>query len=116
RQYGKIVNIGGTFGLRGRAGRLGYSASKWGMSDHAWCEPQVRQKWPDSGEAHAGAAANTHSRHTTTGTDLEELTTQSLLFDRLGNDCQVDLSSANVRLGRKMSTAVSWTMKKCMQA
>lgn len=31
RRYGKIVNIGGTFGLRGRAGRLSYSASKWGM-------------------------------------------------------------------------------------
>lgn len=31
RRYGKVVNIGGTFGLRGRAGRLGYSASKWGM-------------------------------------------------------------------------------------
>lgn len=31
RRSGKIVNVGGTFGLRGRAGRLGYSASKWGM-------------------------------------------------------------------------------------
>jgi 3-oxoacyl-[acyl-carrier protein] reductase len=31
RRYGKIVNIGGTFGLRGRAGRLAYSASKWGL-------------------------------------------------------------------------------------
>lgn len=31
RSYGKIVNIGGTFGLRGRAGRLSYSASKWGL-------------------------------------------------------------------------------------
>ncbi|MEM0907188.1 MAG: SDR family oxidoreductase [Pseudomonadota bacterium] len=31
RKSGKIVNVGGTFGLRGRAGRLGYSASKWGM-------------------------------------------------------------------------------------
>ncbi len=30
-RYGKIVNIGGTFGLRGRAGRLAYSASKWGL-------------------------------------------------------------------------------------
>jgi 3-oxoacyl-[acyl-carrier protein] reductase len=28
---GKIVNVGGTFGLRGRAGRLAYSASKWGL-------------------------------------------------------------------------------------
>ncbi|MBC7156332.1 MAG: SDR family oxidoreductase, partial [Rhodobacteraceae bacterium] len=27
----KIVNIGGTFGLRGRAGRVAYSASKWGL-------------------------------------------------------------------------------------
>lgn len=30
-RYGKIVNIGGTFGLRGRAGRVAYSASKWGL-------------------------------------------------------------------------------------
>lgn len=31
RRTGKIVNIGGTFGMRGRAGRLSYSASKWGL-------------------------------------------------------------------------------------
>jgi 3-oxoacyl-[acyl-carrier protein] reductase len=31
QNYGKIVNVGGTFGLRGRAGRLAYSASKWGL-------------------------------------------------------------------------------------
>jgi 3-oxoacyl-[acyl-carrier protein] reductase len=31
RRYGRIVAIGGTFGLRGRAGRVAYSASKWGM-------------------------------------------------------------------------------------
>jgi 3-oxoacyl-[acyl-carrier protein] reductase len=31
RRYGKIVNIGGTFGMRGRAGRLAYSSSKWGL-------------------------------------------------------------------------------------
>jgi len=31
RRSGKIVNVGGTFGLRGRAGRLAYSASKWGL-------------------------------------------------------------------------------------
>ena len=31
RKSGKIVNIGGTFGIRGRAGRLAYSASKWGL-------------------------------------------------------------------------------------
>ena len=31
RRYGKIVNVGGTFGLRGKAGRLSYSAAKWGM-------------------------------------------------------------------------------------
>ncbi|WP_421724423.1 SDR family NAD(P)-dependent oxidoreductase [Bauldia sp.] len=31
RRNGKIINIGGTFGLRGRAGRVSYSASKWGM-------------------------------------------------------------------------------------
>lgn len=31
RRYGKIVNVGGTFGLRGRAYRMAYSASKWGL-------------------------------------------------------------------------------------
>lgn len=31
RRYGKIINIGGTFGMRGRAGRLAYSSSKWGL-------------------------------------------------------------------------------------
>jgi NAD(P)-dependent dehydrogenase (short-subunit alcohol dehydrogenase family) len=31
QRYGKIVNVGGTFGMRGRAGRLAYSASKWGV-------------------------------------------------------------------------------------
>lgn len=31
RHYGKIVNVGGTFGMRGRAGRMSYSASKWGL-------------------------------------------------------------------------------------
>jgi 3-oxoacyl-[acyl-carrier protein] reductase len=31
RGFGRIVAIGGTFGLRGRAGRVAYSASKWGM-------------------------------------------------------------------------------------
>jgi len=31
RRYGKIINLGGTFGLRGRAGRMAYSASKWGL-------------------------------------------------------------------------------------
>ncbi len=31
QNYGKIVNIGGTFGLRGRALRMAYSASKWGL-------------------------------------------------------------------------------------
>jgi 3-oxoacyl-[acyl-carrier protein] reductase len=31
QRYGKIVNVGGTFGMRGRAGRLAYSASKWGL-------------------------------------------------------------------------------------
>lgn len=31
RRSGKIVNVGGTFGLRGRAGRSAYSASKWGL-------------------------------------------------------------------------------------
>lgn len=31
RKYGKIVNVGGTFGMRGRAGRLAYSGSKWGL-------------------------------------------------------------------------------------
>jgi 3-oxoacyl-[acyl-carrier protein] reductase len=31
RRCGKVVNVGGTFGLRGRAGRMAYSASKWGL-------------------------------------------------------------------------------------
>jgi NAD(P)-dependent dehydrogenase (short-subunit alcohol dehydrogenase family) len=30
-KYGKVVNVGGTFGMRGRAGRMAYSASKWGL-------------------------------------------------------------------------------------
>ncbi len=30
-RYGKVVNVGGTFGMRGRAGRMAYSASKWGL-------------------------------------------------------------------------------------
>lgn len=31
QRYGKVVNVGGTFGMRGRAGRLAYSSSKWGL-------------------------------------------------------------------------------------
>ena len=31
QKFGKIVNVGGTFGMRGRAGRLAYSSSKWGL-------------------------------------------------------------------------------------
>jgi 3-oxoacyl-[acyl-carrier protein] reductase len=31
RRGGKVVNVGGTFGMRGRAGRMAYSASKWGL-------------------------------------------------------------------------------------
>lgn len=31
RRTGKVVNVGGTFGMRGRAGRMAYSASKWGL-------------------------------------------------------------------------------------
>ena len=31
QKYGKVVNVGGTFGMRGRAGRLAYSSSKWGL-------------------------------------------------------------------------------------
>ncbi len=31
RNRGHIVNVGGTFGMRGRAGRVAYSASKWGL-------------------------------------------------------------------------------------
>lgn len=31
RGGGKIVNVGGTFGMRGRAMRLSYSSSKWGL-------------------------------------------------------------------------------------
>lgn len=29
--HGKIVNVGGTFGMRGRAGRVAYSSAKWGL-------------------------------------------------------------------------------------
>lgn len=28
---GRIVNVGGTFGMRGKAGRLAYASSKWGL-------------------------------------------------------------------------------------
>jgi NAD(P)-dependent dehydrogenase (short-subunit alcohol dehydrogenase family) len=31
QRHGKIVNIGGTWGLRGRALRMAYSATKWGL-------------------------------------------------------------------------------------
>ena len=31
QRYGKIVNVGGTFGMHGKAGRMAYSASKWGL-------------------------------------------------------------------------------------
>ncbi|WP_372825492.1 SDR family NAD(P)-dependent oxidoreductase [Polaromonas sp.] len=31
RKSGKVVNVGGTFGMRGRAGRMAYAASKWGL-------------------------------------------------------------------------------------
>jgi 3-oxoacyl-[acyl-carrier protein] reductase len=31
RRSGKIINVGGTFGMRGKAGRMSYSASKWGL-------------------------------------------------------------------------------------
>lgn len=31
QRSGKIVNVGGTFGLRGRAMRMAYSSSKWGL-------------------------------------------------------------------------------------
>jgi len=31
QRNGKVVNVGGTFGMRGRAGRMAYSASKWGL-------------------------------------------------------------------------------------
>lgn len=31
QRYGKVVNVGGTFGLRGRAGRAAYSTSKWAL-------------------------------------------------------------------------------------
>jgi NAD(P)-dependent dehydrogenase (short-subunit alcohol dehydrogenase family) len=31
QRFGKIVSVGGTFGMRGRAGRMAYSASKWGL-------------------------------------------------------------------------------------
>jgi NAD(P)-dependent dehydrogenase (short-subunit alcohol dehydrogenase family) len=31
RRSGRVINIGGTYGLRGRAGRTAYSAAKWGL-------------------------------------------------------------------------------------
>jgi NAD(P)-dependent dehydrogenase (short-subunit alcohol dehydrogenase family) len=31
QRYGKVVNVGGTFGMKGRSDRLAYSASKWGL-------------------------------------------------------------------------------------
>jgi 3-oxoacyl-[acyl-carrier protein] reductase len=31
RRSGRVINIGGTYGLRGRAGRSAYSAAKWGL-------------------------------------------------------------------------------------
>lgn len=31
QRYGKIINVGGTFGMHGKAGRMSYSASKWGL-------------------------------------------------------------------------------------
>ncbi|HTC12382.1 MAG TPA: SDR family NAD(P)-dependent oxidoreductase [Acetobacteraceae bacterium] len=31
RRSGRIINIGGTYGMRGRAGRAAYSAAKWGL-------------------------------------------------------------------------------------
>jgi NAD(P)-dependent dehydrogenase (short-subunit alcohol dehydrogenase family) len=31
QRYGKIVSIGGTWGMRGRALRMAYSATKWGL-------------------------------------------------------------------------------------
>jgi 3-oxoacyl-[acyl-carrier protein] reductase len=31
QRYGKIVNVGGTWGLRGRSLRMAYSATKWGL-------------------------------------------------------------------------------------
>jgi NAD(P)-dependent dehydrogenase (short-subunit alcohol dehydrogenase family) len=30
-RHGRIINIGGTYGMRGRAGRTAYSAAKWGL-------------------------------------------------------------------------------------
>jgi len=31
RRSGRVINIGGTYGMRGRAGRSAYSAAKWGL-------------------------------------------------------------------------------------
>lgn len=31
QRYGKVINVGGTFGMHGKAGRMAYSASKWGL-------------------------------------------------------------------------------------
>ncbi|MFM0758069.1 SDR family NAD(P)-dependent oxidoreductase [Paraburkholderia strydomiana] len=37
RRYGRIINIGGNHGMRGRAGRVGYSSSKWGLRGLTRC-------------------------------------------------------------------------------
>ena len=58
RREGRIVNVGGTFGMRGRAGRMAYSASKWGLRgitkiDGAGSRPIRRQRQP-GGARHGG--------------------------------------------------------------
>ncbi|MGF6242131.1 NAD(P)-dependent dehydrogenase (short-subunit alcohol dehydrogenase family) [Paraburkholderia sp. GAS38] len=37
RGYGRIINIGGNHGMRGRAGRVGYTSSKWGLRGLTRC-------------------------------------------------------------------------------
>lgn len=37
RGHGRVINIGGNHGMRGRAGRVGYSSSKWGLRGLTRC-------------------------------------------------------------------------------
>lgn len=37
RGQGRIINIGGNHGMRGRAGRVGYASSKWGLRGLTRC-------------------------------------------------------------------------------
>lgn len=37
QKHGRVINIGGNHGMRGRAGRVGYSSSKWGLRGLTRC-------------------------------------------------------------------------------